>query len=857
MCKDRFAVSILKAALLATALVAGVATEAAAQATISGRVTSAAAPGGLQNTVLQFHEVNSNSEGPSGTATTNASGDYTSPTLPPGTYAVLTQDTHGYINEIWNNVTCSITCDTNSAQLLALTTVAITGIDFVLEPGGRISGTVIDAGTSLPIAGIRVNFAAAGGGLYFTSAVTDLSGNYISEGGSAAGSVFAVTQNSLGYRNEVFDNIYCLGCDPTTTGTPIPVTLGNTTPSRNFALDPGGRIAGTVRNIDNQPLANVEINISDSTGNRIDSIFTDASGNFSSAGLPSGTYYANTFNSQGYADELYSDFLCPGGSCNPVNGTAIPVTVPGTATIAFVLAPGGTFTGTVTNGANSAAINDAQVSIYSSGGLFLTNTRTNLSGVYTTPSLAPGAYKAQTFNVPGYQNQLYNGIACGGGCTVTSGNPITVTASLTTLNINFALQPAAAGGISGLVTSGVTPQSNFQVQLYSSGGSFMSSVNTNGSGNYTFSAVSPGSYYVRTSGTGNLINELYNNVTCISCSVTGSGGSLVAVATSTITGIDFNLAVGGQISGTVTKASDSLGIQNVSVQIYNSTGSFLGSFNTNASGNYITSGLPGTPATTYYVKTFNSQGFVDELYDNIPCSGCSVTTGAPITVNANSVTSPISFVLAAGVGFTGTVTNAGNGALLQGVRVQVYNSVGGFLTSVSTNASGVYTVSGLAAGATHYARTVNGLGFADKLYNNVSCNYGCSATTGTAIVVGSGTQTGINFSLVAAVFTDDPLVLGGTMIKAAHITELRYRINGLRTRFSLSFFTWTDPVIQQGVTVIRAQHILDLRQALVQVYAAAAQTSPTYTDPSLGTGASIKAAHVAELRAAAIFIEIR
>ena len=45
-------------------------------------------------------------------------------------------------------------------------------------------------------------------------------------------------------------------------------------------------------------------------------------------------------------------------------------------------------------------------------------------------------------------------------------------------------------------------------------------------------------------------------------------------------------------------------------------------------------------------------------------------------------------------------------------------------------------------------------------------------------------------------------------------------------------------------------HITELRTALSQVYVAARQAEPTYTDPALAAGMSIKAIHVAELRAA-------
>jgi hypothetical protein len=107
----------------------------------------------------------------------------------------------------------------------------------------------------------------------------------------------------------------------------------------------------------------------------------------------------------------------------------------------------------------------------------------------------------------------------------------------------------------------------------------------------------------------------------------------------------------------------------------------------------------------------------------------------------------------------------------------------------------------------------------------------------------------------AVAFTDDPLVPGATVIKAAHITELRSRIDAVRVAKGLAPYAWTDPSMVQMSTVIKAQHVVDLRTALSQAYTAAALTPPTFTDPILSGGVVAKAIHIQELRAAVIAIE--
>jgi hypothetical protein len=99
-------------------------------------------------------------------------------------------------------------------------------------------------------------------------------------------------------------------------------------------------------------------------------------------------------------------------------------------------------------------------------------------------------------------------------------------------------------------------------------------------------------------------------------------------------------------------------------------------------------------------------------------------------------------------------------------------------------------------------------------------------------------------------FTDAPLTAGVTIIKAVHVTELRARIDAERAERGLSPFPWSTNVIV-GAT-IRAVDITDMREALRQAYVAASLTPPTYSDAGLAAGMMIRAAHITELRSAAL-----
>ena len=130
--------------------------------------------------------------------------------------------------------------------------------------------------------------------------------------------------------------------------------------------------------------------------------------------------------------------------------------------------------------------------------------------------------------------------------------------------------------------------------------------------------------------------------------------------------------------------------------------------------------------------------------------------------------------------------------------------------------------------------------------------YTIEATTYDPFVTGSFT-----LSLRAwRPFTDDSIVAGVTPVKAIHFTELRTRIEGVRTAVGLGRFAWTDPVLSAGVTRVRLVHLLELRSALDAAYAAAGRPAPSWTDaaPTAGT-TPIRAAHLMELRAAVVALE--
>jgi hypothetical protein len=498
-------------------------------------------------------------------------------------------------------------------------------------------------------------------------------------------------------------------------------------------------------------------------------------------GLPAGTYFARTFafGTVPYVDELYEDTPCL--NCDVTAGTAIEVTAGTTRSgVNFGLAPGGRITGTVTDEGIGTGLSSMFIYVYTSSGTFATSAFTTGTGSFAVNGLPAGTYYVRTalFGALNYVDELYDNIPCL-NCSVTSGTAIVLTAGTTRSGVDFALLPG--GRITGTVTNAGTGTglSGVSVQVYTSDGTFATSTSTTATGSYTVNGLPAGTYYARTSVFGALsyVDELYDDIPCLGCSVT-SGVALVLTAGTTRSGVDFALAPGGRISGVVTDAGTEVGLSNVSVQVFTSTGTFARSASTTATGSYAVNGLP---TGSYYARTFvfGTVSYLDELYDNIPCFNCSVTTGTAIAVTAGTTRSGVDFALSPGGSITGAVTDAATGTPLSGVTVSIYGATGLLAKSSVTNMAGTYTVNGLPAGA-YFARTFvpTTQYYMDELWNDIPC-LTCVVTTGEAIAVTNGvTRSGISFALLSAGIVTGTVTDAASGATLIGVTVQIYRSNG-------------------------------------------------------------------------------
>lgn len=683
-------------------------------------------------------------------------GVWRSSALPPGTYLARTTNNQGYRNKLFNNVLCAGACSTAGATLIGLTaSTTVGGLNFELDFGASIAGTAVDDVTGLP-ADTFVNIYDSSG-TFVTQARTNAMGTYQTEG-LPPGTYYASATSLSFYVAELYNNIPCTFFSCTaTSSTPIVLSGTATTSGVNFSLTKGGIISGSVTSsASGAGIVGVSVRIYNSAGTQVAQTTSGAAGSWSLSGhggfLPPGNYFAKTSNSLGYVDERYNNQSCPGSTCSATAGTPIAVTAGGIASGRnFALDQGGSITGTVTASVGGSGLSGVTVGIFNSVGSQVATSVTATGGAWSSPTLVPGNYFLRTSNALGYVDERYDNQSCpGSNCLATAGTPVAVTAGTVTSGRNFALD--LGGTISGVVTASDSglPLAGVSVRVLNTSSTTVVSATTSATGSWS-ALVPAGTYSLVTANNLGYVDERWDNVLCPGSICPASGTQFVVTAGGLQAGKNFVLDRGGIVTGLATAAATGLPIAGLQITLTNPAGTQLGTFFSNASG--IWSAV--VPAGTYFARTFATGGYINENYNNQSCPGqtgvlCPVTASTPIVVSTGATTSGINFALDIGAQMSGTVLAAATGLPLS-ASVDVLDANGARISFVSTNASGVWTMTtGLPTG-TYYARALGPIGFVSKLFNNVTCPgnlVSCGVSSGTAISLVAGiTTTGIDFSL--------------------------------------------------------------------------------------------------------------
>ena len=281
-------------------------------------------------------------------AISDSNGRFSAIGLSTGAYHLVTFNDDGYVDVVYPGLSCGGECDTDFAVLGGTVTVregaSTGGIVMALKKGGRIAGRVTGA-----VSGQAVRTSVY---IYnrerrlVSRDATDANGDYLTRAGLPDGSYHAVAESTGFLMNEIFGNIPCTGnCETLLAGgTPIEIAGGAIVTGRDFALERGGSISGSVTREDNGlPAVGGGLDIYNAAGQWTADGYVDVDGTWYLFDvLPAGTYYAASVFTPGLVDERYDNMPCAADFCSApeiMMGAPITVTAGATTTgIDFALA---------------------------------------------------------------------------------------------------------------------------------------------------------------------------------------------------------------------------------------------------------------------------------------------------------------------------------------------------------------------------------------------------------------------------------------------------------------------------------------------------------------------------------------
>jgi PKD repeat protein len=606
-------------------------------------------------------------------AVTDSQGDYSVSDLAAGNYAAqaygATVDQYGYVSEYSDNIIVTAT------QVYA-------GVDFSLERGGAIEGTVTDCTTGSGIAGLSVFIYTETGG--WVDATFSASDGSFHQGGLAEGRNYIVEVEGYGtdYQTKSYGGTFL-------------VNAAQITDAGSICLPKGGSISGTVDD-GSSAISGIVVTAYTEAGFYVSNSITNSSGDYTIQGLPLGKEYWVEANAHGtmYISQYYP--------------TLVEVTsgAPDTAGIDFTLDVGCFISGRVVDEVTSDGVYGITVQAYHAYSMAWTdNAITASDGSFIIQGLPKDRQyriEADTYGTD-YLKEFYQD-------TVEFENAAVVfcDSSLPSLEIGRGetitgtVTDAGTGlGVAGITMTAYVYDPDWEDREDQKKYDYFGSSQTNMDGNYSIGGLRVSQQYIieaNTYGT-KYVLAYYN----------GTAGGTIDMNEATLltpprSGIDFSLTEGGTVSGTVT--ANGAGIEGLTMLVYADAGidswgnkqyAYITSAMTGSDGSYSVRGLPN--GYNYIIKC-NTYSFpyIEEIYNN----AASMEDATLVALGSTN----INFDLAAGASISGMVTE-NSGAGIPGIILNAYLVSGtdddgnvsyGYVASGLSGGNGAYSIQGLPDG---------------------------------------------------------------------------------------------------------------------------------------------------------------
>lgn len=513
----------------------------------------------------------------------------------------------------------------------------LTGIDFSLPAGGRISGTITASDTATGLSGATVELFDPGELSAFSpgfNAITASDGSYETSLALPPGNYHVLAAPARDNANyplfldnyiaEAWNDRRCeFKACPIRNSDTVAITGGAVTPSIDFALDPGASLSGNLQPDGIQKL----IYLYNAAGQLLDFNFVSAADLPATAwsfnGLAGGSYYLQLGPPSGqstYLRKLHNGLLCPFSGCERARGSAL--SVPAGASLALpsdTLVEGGQLEGNIIDAATGLAptgipsgaalgnydIVDASGNVVGGGQIVESGGDVLLE---TSAAVPAGSYYVRTYSeffgdgigfvslggtdaIDGYADAVYPALSCAGiDCDLASATTVTVTTGSTT-SITIGISPGSS--ISGRVidAAGSGPIEGAIVRLVDASGEVLANDLTDASGEYRMGGFPAGTYYLRTAMSGHLgpgtaavqfayFDKVYGaagNCSERLCDPT-SGTPITLDGSSDVSLADVTVDSGPVISGRILDASSGFVIPRGQVEIYTAGGDLVGRY---------------------------------------------------------------------------------------------------------------------------------------------------------------------------------------------------------------------------------------------------------------------------------------
>ncbi len=249
-----------------------------------------------------------------------------------------------------------------------------TGVDFSLELGGAIKGTVLGdcaVGSSMGINGLGV-YTYTDSHVWVDATYTDADGNF-QQGGLKGGKQYKIEIIAYGtnYSDRSYDGTFL-------------VTAGQLIDVGPICLESGGTISGTVTDSSNNGIPEVSVTAYNESGRYVRNNYTLSDGRYTIKGLPLDKAYWVEANARGssYVSEYYPDSVMLTTAGRDVTG------------IDFVLEQGCSVSGRVID-EGGAGINNITVEAYHAYSYAWTNNALTLVDDPLTTALESGLFTIQ------------------------------------------------------------------------------------------------------------------------------------------------------------------------------------------------------------------------------------------------------------------------------------------------------------------------------------------------------------------------------------------------------------------------------------------------------------------------------